>query len=130
MPLAHLGFNAGDARLSNDEQSLPYVESEVTGAVWSQTVCVSNAPASGTTTTTTLATNVLSLAQVVTDAAGNAMVVWGQATVSGQSTGIYAARYDNASAAWSGPERISGGGYYPRVAIDGLNDVTVAWLRL
>jgi hypothetical protein len=44
MPLAHLGFNAGDARLSNDEQSLPYVESEAIGAVWSQTVCVSNAP--------------------------------------------------------------------------------------
>ncbi len=81
-------------------------------------------PSSGITTTTTLSTNGSSSGQVVTDAAGNAMVVWAQ------STGIYAARYDRASAAWSGAERISDGGFSPQVAIDGLNDVTVAWLRL
>jgi hypothetical protein len=82
------------------------------------------APASGTTTTTTLSSNASSFGEIVTDAAGNAMVVWGQ------FPGIYAARYDSASAVWSSPEKLTGEGSFPRIAIDGLNDVTVAWVRL
>jgi hypothetical protein len=80
-------------------------------------------PASGTTTTTTLALDTYGFAapaQIVVDAAGNAMVVW---DVSGV---IEAARYDYASATWSSPLTISIG-ETPLIAIDGHNDITAIW---
>ena len=58
-------------------------------------------PSSGSTNTTTLSSNTSGGGAVVTDAAGNAMVVWAE------PTGTHAARYDNASATWAAPVRIS-----------------------
>jgi hypothetical protein len=61
--------------------------------------------------------------QVVTDAAGNAMVLWAE------PTGIHAARYDSASATWASPVKISAEGAGGlQLVIDGLNDVTGAWI--
>jgi len=81
-------------------------------------------PTSGAMTTATLSSNVVpnTVADVVADAAGNAIAVWEE------TAGIYSARYDRASAAWSTPVKISAAGAnIPRLAIDGLNDVTAAW---
>jgi hypothetical protein len=86
--------------------------------------------ASGTITTTTLATPSFASAlpaQVVVDSAGNATVVWeGNATVEGDS--IHAARYDYAAATWSSPVKVSAG-QGPRIAIDGRDDIAAISIR-
>lgn len=81
-------------------------------------------PASGTSAITTVTTDASSdgSPQIVADAAGNAMVVWEAAS------GIHAARYDQASATWSSPIKISATfGQSPRLAVDGDNDITAIW---
>jgi hypothetical protein len=81
-------------------------------------------PISGTMTTATLSSNGVGAAfgEVVADAAGNAIVVWEEAA------GVRSARYDSASATWGGSVQISAAGaVVPRLAIDGVNDITAIW---
>jgi hypothetical protein len=81
-------------------------------------------PSSGSTNTTTLSSNAyVGTGEIVTDAVGNVMVAWSE------PTGIHAARYDSASATWASPAKISSAGAFSlRLAVDGLNDVTAAWV--
>ncbi len=51
------------------------------------------------------------------------MVVWSE------DAGIFAARYDVALATWGAPAKISNAGYFLRLAVDGLSDITAIWMR-
>src|SRR5262245_34895205 len=98
------------------------------GSLSSNILVIQYSPASGTTTTTTLGSaRTQAPPRVVLDAAGNAMVVWEDSF-----GGLDAARYTKASGMWSpgvsiSPVPVAVGSF--DLAIDGLNNVTVAWVH-
>lgn len=65
--------------------------------------------------------------------AGDALVVWTEASDSGPATGIGANRYLASTAAWSGATRVqptgASAGVSPHVALDGSGNAIAVWLQ-
>jgi hypothetical protein len=86
-------------------------------------------------TATLLETNDLSdadLPAVATDAAGNAIAVWGQRVSGAATDSIFASRFTAATGVWKVPERIdnqNGQAAVPKIGVDGLGRATIVWTQ-